>query len=447
MDNTSLLDELERFRNGYLKLRNVVHDRTTELPAYPVLIDALRTVLDRRAQLGVIHVETKNLGLLESTYGWQVLDRVLRRIAATIRGAVGAELPGGTLLAVNAVPGDRFLAFVPEAPGGADVDATWLAAAARGLRMRLEAAFEDDETVASLWPGLGFEAGHALLSENPFYRFERRVHAAVEEARTLHERRDRRRERLWGVELRRIIRDASIGTVFQPVVQMESREVIGFEALSRGPERSRFESPRALFAMSDRMGSASELDRVCRAAALRRSASDGVSGKLFLNVLPACLSDPEWSSGGIGRLLESTRRSPEDLVIELSERAVEADLARTAAVCREIKQLGFGLAVDDAGTGYASLITLERLRPDYVKVDPSLVRGIDDSLIVQEVFASLAQMGARIGAQVVAVGVEREEEAACLRAAGASLGQGFLFASPAPVEMWAGRAGATAGDA
>ncbi len=440
MDAPSLLDELERFRNGYFKLRNVVHDRTTDLPAYPVLVDALRTLLDHRPHVGVIHVEAVNLGLLESTYGWQVLDRVLSRIGGALRDAVGRELPAETLVAVNAVPGDRFIAFVPSGPDGNDCDPDWLAGVARHLRARLEAAFAEDEDLAAVWPALGFEAGHALLSENPFYRFERRVHAAVEDARTLHERRDRRRERLWGSELRRIIREASIDTVFQPVVDLESRSIVGYEALSRGPERSRFESPRALFAMSDRFGSAPDLDRVCRAAALRRSAAGAMEGKLFLNVLPACLHDPDWSRGAVERLLEPSGRGATDVVVEISERAAEADLDRTVEACQGLRALGFGLALDDAGTGYASLVTVERVRPDYVKVDPSLVRGIDGSLLAQEVFQSLSRVGARVGAAVVAVGVEREEEAICLHGAGASLGQGFLFAGPAPVEAWARRA-------
>jgi EAL domain-containing protein (putative c-di-GMP-specific phosphodiesterase class I) len=282
---------------------------------------------------------------------------------------------------------------------------------------------------------VSFEAGHALLSENPFYRFERRVHAAVAEARALHAGRHRRRGRLAESELRRIIRDGSITTLFQPVVEMASGEVVGYEALSRGPLRSRLESPRALFALSDRVGASRDLDRACRIAALRRSAT-GLRGPIFVNVRPETLTDPEWTGGTVGSLLEENGREATDVVLEVSERCLDGDLGAVAAATRALRERGFRIALDDAGTGYASLVTVETLRPDFLKVDASLVRGIDGSLILQEVVLSLARIGARVGAHVVGVGVEREDEARCLRDVGASLAQGFLYAVPAPAEAW-----------
>jgi EAL domain-containing protein (putative c-di-GMP-specific phosphodiesterase class I) len=117
-------------------------------------------------------------------------------------------------------------------------------------------------------------------------------------------------------------------------------------------------------------------------------------------------------------------------VIELSERAIADDVARVAASRDALRDAGFSLCLDDVGTGYESLLTLERVRPDFVKVDPLLVRGIDGSFIRQELFGSLVDASRRLGADLVAVGVETEEEAAVVLSLGARLAQGFAFGRP-----------------
>lgn len=434
-DDPRNVGDPDRYRNLYLKLRGALHDRTTGLPAFPLLVDELRTLLDERRHVGVVHLEAANVDLVESLYGWQVFDRVVARMAHVLRACVGAELPAGTLLAVNGVPADRFVAFVPVGPDGREPEAEWLERAAGKVRSRLEQAFDDDDDVAGLSPRLVFRAGWASLSENPYYRFERRVHQAVEEARSRPGRRIASRDRSWKAELRRIIREEAISVLFQPVVDLKTGEVFGFEALSRGPKDGPFEMPRPMFAFSGRVGAGPELDRACRSAALREAGAVAGGRKLFLNVLPGSLSAPDWR-GGVAGLLEAASRRPEDLVLEVSERGLDADPDGVARACEALRALGFGLAVDDVGTGYASLMTIDRVRPDYLKVDASVVRGIQGSLIKQDLLASIVAASRRIGAPVVAVGVETDEEADALRRGGASYGQGYLFADPGPASRW-----------
>ena len=421
----------ERHRNEFLKLRSALHDRVTGLPAYPLLFDNLRASLDGRRHVGVLHVDVANLDVVESLYGWQVFDRVLARIAWVLRALSGDGFPAGSFLAVNGVAGDRFVVFVPETTAGAEVQPADLARMAATARSRLERAFEDDEW-AGLSPRLMFRVGHSLLSENPFFRFERRVHAAVEEARTLNERRRRRAETTRGAELRRIIREAEVSSVFQPVVDLKTLEIIGYEALARGPKDSGFEMPAAMFALSSRLGMAVDLDRLCRRRAVQGygAMAEAGRGKIFVNALPGSLADPEWVEDSFAALMAAAALTPRDLVIEVSERGGDADVGRLISGLAFLRKRGYGVALDDVGTGYASLATLEEVRPDYLKVDGSLVRGVHENLIKQDLLASLVQIGARIGAAVIAEGIESEDEAAVIRAMGARFGQGYLFAGP-----------------
>jgi len=435
MDSHKAAEALEHFRNGYLRLKSALHDRTTRFPAYPVLFDELRTLLDTRRRLGVIHIEPANIDLVESLYGWQAFDRAMSEFAATIKTMPGVELPPGALLSVGGVPADRFVVFIPVLSDGREPTHDDLAAIGAAVKVRLDVLLEGDG-FATMAPRISVRVGHAFLSEDPFYRFERRVHAAVDEARTLTERRERNRDRVWGAELKQLIRDEAIRTVWQPVVEMSSGAVFGYEALARGPKDSLFEMPRAMFALSGRVGAAGDLDRLCRAAAIREGAQVAADRKLFVNVLPSTLRDPEWRHGAVSVLLAAAGRKPEDVVVEVSERAVGHDAESLAIACSGLREDGFALALDDVGTGRDGGEALDRLRPDYLKVDASVVRGIDKNLVKQEIFATIARQGGAVGAQVVAVGVESAGEAETVRAMGTLYAQGYHYAGPAPRERW-----------
>ena len=418
-----------RYRTEYLRLKSALQDPATGLPAYPLLVNELQSRLDARRQIGVLHVGMSGLPLVESLYGWQTLDRILSRVAGALTAMVGQVLPQGSLLSINAVAGDRFIIFVPKIHGSLEVEAGQLAEIGRTVAERLETMFDSDE-FAGLNPRLGFQVGHALLSENPYYRFERRIHGAVEEAGNLQERLEQNRDRAGADELRRIIEDSDVTTLFHPIIDLHTGVTLGHEALARGPRGSIYEMPVSMFAASGPAGETAALDRLCRTQALCSCGRMDGLGKLFINVTPQSLVDPEWQSGRIVDLLAEASLTPGDLVLELSEPQADQNTAETAAAIAPLRSRGFGIALDDVGSGYASLATMERLCPDYLKVDGSLVRDIDSHLIKQEALASLVQVAGRLGSAVIAEGVESEAERKAIRELGVRFGQGFLFATP-----------------
>jgi EAL domain-containing protein (putative c-di-GMP-specific phosphodiesterase class I)/GGDEF domain-containing protein len=417
------------FRTRYLKLRSVLHDRNTGLPAFPLMFDRLRTALDARRRVGVLHVELANLQLVESLYGWQALDRIVAVVARLLREAIGEELPGESMLALNGVAGDRFVLFLPQRDDGGEPDAVWLGKLSQEIGHKLDAVF-DAEEFAGLGPEICARVGCALLTDNPFYRFERCVYAAVDEARGAPERRERRRELSWGEELDRIIRAESVETVFQPILELDGGEVLGYEAYVRGPSGSMFESPRAMFALSGRVGVSGDLDHLCCEHAVRDFAREIGEGKLFVNVLADHLDDDSWREERLRAAMNNAGLEPAAVVLEFSEHG-----GRTGddSFCRGVERLrreGFGVAIDDVGTGRTEEAEIERLQPDYLKLDSSLVRNIHDNLIRQEVLVTLSRLAERLGSAVIAEGVETREEAAAVVECGARYAQGFFFAQP-----------------
>ncbi len=187
-----------------------------------------------------------------------------------------------------------------------------------------------------------------------------------------------------------------------------------------------------MFRASAEAGISPDLDRACRENALGAIRSLATPGKVFVNVLPHGLADDEAQQMELLEALHDVALAPEDLVLEFSERGAQRDPDDFAACLGRLKARGFGIALDDIGTGYVSQPVIEEVRPDYLKLDASLVRGIEDNMIKQELIASLIRISARIGSSVIGEGIETLLEAQTLIDAGAQFGQGHLFSAPAP---------------
>lgn len=426
-----MTDDLTRLRTENLRLRSVLHDRITGLPSVPLLFDELRALLDARRSIGILHLAVPALPFVESVYGWQTFDRIVGEQASILESLRGTLLPTDARFAQTGIHGEEMIVAIPAGPGGAEVDALYLQAAAAGIEDAARARLATEE-FATIVPRLDPRAGFALLSENPFYRFERLVYRAIEEARALARRRDDRRRRSWGAEVEQLIREANIIVHFQPVVDLETFEVVGYEALSRGPQGSGLETPAILFARSRDAGLGAELDRLCRRAALTAAHGIGRQQKIFLNTRADHLGDPDWQNGTLEELLAALGLAPGDLVVEFPETGAVGDDAAVERSAAGLRRRGFLLAIDDIGTGYAGIQAIERIRPDFLKIDISLVRHIDSSLIRQDLLRSLVAIGGRLEAPVIAEGIESREELDFLRTHGARYGQGFLFSKATP---------------
>ena len=174
------------------------------------------------------------------------------------------------------------------------------------------------------------------------------------------------------------------------------------------------------------------LDSLCRRRALHAARGMEAGKKLFLNSLPETLADPAFADHHAEELLADAQLSAPEVVLEITERAGIEDFERFGRRLGRLRDRGYQVAIDDVGTGYSSLQTISEVRPDYLKLDLSLIKNIHRSLIKQDLVGSLIQVASRTRTRVIAEGIESEEEYQALRACGVRLGQGFYFARPAP---------------
>ena len=213
--------------------------------------------------------------------------------------------------------------------------------------------------------------------------------------------------------------------VFQPIVDLETGETMGYEALTRFDSGQR---PDLCFADAWSVGLGPELELATLEAAVAAGKELPAGTWLDLNVSPRLIADP-------GRLREILWSADRALVLEITEHELIGDYDALRAAVRELGH-DIRLAVDDAGAGIANFGHIIDLRPDFVKLDISLVRRVNANIGRQAMVVGMRHFSRTAGCRLIAEGVETEEEAATLRDLGVEFGQGYLFGRPEPVETW-----------
>jgi EAL domain-containing protein (putative c-di-GMP-specific phosphodiesterase class I) len=147
---------------------------------------------------------------------------------------------------------------------------------------------------------------------------------------------------------------------------------------------------------------------------------------------PEAIGDPELRDVMFTALLADAAITPDRIVLEITERQAITDFPSFRSTLEYLRALGFSVAVDDAGAGYGSLQVLAEVRPEWLKMDISLVRGVDTDEVRRQLMASMVTFAERMGVKLIAEGIETKEELRVLRELGVAYGQGFLFTKPVP---------------
>jgi EAL domain-containing protein (putative c-di-GMP-specific phosphodiesterase class I) len=214
---------------------------------------------------------------------------------------------------------------------------------------------------------------------------------------------------------------------YQPIVRWPERNVFAYEALVRSDEPS-LKSPADLLDTAERLGRLYDLGRRARALVAGSTSEAPDGALLFVNLHAADLNDEELFSPDSPLALSASR-----VILELTERASLDGVHDVVAKIAKLRHLGYRIAVDDLGAGYAGLATFSQLDPEFAKLDISLVRGVHASDKKRRVVRAMTRLCTKeLAVQVVSEGVEVAEERDTLAMEGCALLQGYLFAKPAP---------------
>ena len=243
--------------------------------------------------------------------------------------------------------------------------------------------------------------------------------------------------------MRRSLLDAvldpqEISVVFQPTFELAptadaAPRVHFLESLSRGPKGTNTESAGVLFDYARRKGKESDLDRICLAAAFRAVAGLPRRPAVSFNIHASTLERDRDFSGFLGRLSKENGVPPEGIILEIVEHAPDWSGPNFLHVLDVLRGLGVRIALDDIGLGQSNYRMILDCRPDYFKIDRYLVQGCSRDANRRAVLESLLLLAGRMGARVVAEGVETPEDLAEIRRLGIDLVQGYLLAKPSPL--------------
>jgi diguanylate cyclase (GGDEF)-like protein len=428
------------------------HDELTALGNRTLFTDKIADALAETGPgIAVVVVDLDHFRDVNDSFGHDLGDRMLRSVGVRFHRAVGRRN------VVARLGPDEFGVLLPG--GGGEIAALEVV---ERLRVALQEPVDVDGRLLQVTASFGVAV--AGFPDRPDRRgpaeLIRDADVAVAAARdgrpragadgsaaarvavfepAMHERTRARTE--LSAELVGAVERGELQLLYQPIVDLATNVVHGVEALARWNHPTRGLVPPTVFVpLAEATGSIVPIGRwVLREAALqlarwRAEFPDGYPLTMEANLSTGQLADPGLVPMVVG-LLEETGVDPYDLMLEITESALVSDLDAALRPLRQLSAIGVRLALDDFGTGYSSLTYLRRLPVQVLKIDRSFVVDADGPGPTSGVLlAGIAQLGAGLGMQIVAEGVETAQQAAQVRAAGCHLGQGFLWARPMPAD-------------
>lgn len=410
-------------RAGFSDLKTSSESRSNILSVLP---KKLIRIWDNSKPLGVIWVSIKAFSLFTKVFGEEAAQMVLERLSRILE-TVGRQVIGDCrFLMVERV--DRGALGMMFQNGSLSLDTL----NDRALSIKVAARHQLSQDVVQLTgQNLYLDVGYGIINENredqlAYQLFQTLNDAGQMAAGALDPTRLPIME-----EFRRLIDVPLLYSVYQPVVDLSNGEIMGWEALARGPGQGHFASPKTMFDFAEEVGTLFQLERACRQQAVKDLGRTESGQKLFLNIHPQTLGDPDFRSGETKGLLAEFGLKPENVVFEITERHSIRDFTLFHRTLDHYRNQGFLVAIDDAGTGFSGLNRIAMLRPDYIKADMSLVRGASSNPVQRALLETLAIFADKIGCSVIGEGIENESDLSCLISTGVHYGQGFYLGRPA----------------
>jgi diguanylate cyclase (GGDEF)-like protein len=230
--------------------------------------------------------------------------------------------------------------------------------------------------------------------------------------------------------LNEILSRRQLTALFQPIINMQRGEIVGYEGLIRGPSDSPLHSPMNLFKVARANNLSVEVEHMCRRVVIDRFVELKLPGKLFLNVSPEMLLQAQARHGETLGYIHEVGLNPERVIIELTENQPTYDYELLREAVMHYRGMGFQIAIDDLGEGFSSLRLWSELRPEYVKIDMHFIQGINHDPVKLQFVRSIQEIANESGTIVIAEGIETQTELLLIRDLGIAYGQGYHIARP-----------------
>lgn len=388
----------------------------------------LYRLLREEKTIWVLYLDIVKFHEVEFRYGYQICHQILDEIESEINHTIKQQRNLYLFSHFESRGGDDFVVyFVPEKNLHRDITEIieqWVLPVEERFNHKIRKLVDEK---------IKLRSGLAQCSSELGRSADYSLYAAEKEAFLLNKSEPDPHFFARRAELTRLIKNPEtyLKAAFQPIIETRNGEVIGFEALARIPDTTCFHNIADLFPFAEKIGQLYPIETLCRRQAIT-SYSNVAQNKemLFLNVNPQVLIAPEYASGHTRKLLSEKGLAPTDVVLEITERSAIEDFSTFRNALDHYRNQGYLIALDDVGAGYSSLQSIAELHPDFLKVDRSLIQGVNADPIKWALLETFVTFSKRIGCRILAEGVETAEEMRTVVQLGVDFVQGFFVARP-----------------
>lgn len=414
------------------------HDPLTNLPNRLLVLEQLNDILQKASdgksnQNAVLFIDVDRFKWLNDAHGHAAGDELLVHVSRTLQHSVRE----GDL--VGRLSGDEFIVITAESTQerACELARRIIAAIRRPFRVAgTELSHSASVGISFTEPGLG---ASTVIENADMAMYHAKAMGRGQFALFHPSMRDEARQRLALEEsLRVAVNEGQIQAFLQPIVRLADGEVLGFEALARWqhPQLGLL-SPSTFISAAEENGLIEEIDlgvleQACEALAHWQQQTGRREMRLSVNVSARTLGASDLMNR-LQPLLARTGLQPGTLLLEITETALVQDIPSITSTIARLQQLGLQLAIDDFGTGYSSLLYLKRFPVGVLKIDRSFVADLGEDQEDEAIAQAIISLGQSLNVEVVAEGVETEQQERRLQELGCTLGQGYRYGRPEPI--------------
>lgn len=418
-------DTLRRARRT---MRSLVSDGSSALPALSVVADAIRLELERRGSVAILYVKLDRYGRLEPIFGWRIVREILDAVAANLGGMVGSTLRRLDVVADFTLTDDAFIVLLSPPRSNDVISGDDLALVTRRVYERLQSLLLND-LAPGVYDRVHPSVGAAIMQGDETLTFEQNLQRGVALAMQAAEE----QSAVYGDELEKTlshcIDEGELEPLFEPVVDLEARDVIGYRSSVRGPFYSPLRLPDVLLDVARRSTLLPAYGVAARAATVEAAA--GLAPDDLLFVWCAAAELPNAAVVALSEFYSLNQTLvPQHVVFEIDADELRTNTASTLHTLASVREMGFQLCLAGLGAQFTTLELIAEAAPDFLCLDPVLVAGVTGELTPVEVVQLIVRFAGRVKAQLVATGVRTAEQEDVLRRNGVELFCGDLYARP-----------------
>ncbi|MBN1412570.1 MAG: EAL domain-containing protein [Spirochaetales bacterium] len=415
-----------------LKNEPVENDTNPEhlvFPTYEQKIEEIKKALLDNTKLAVIFVDLTPLKFIESKYGKQIFENMLDSIKNEIvLMKEESFLNDEDIVTTNYISSEYFYIFLVNATREIQVDIQQYEDIANQCHIKIN---NNLFTLISplLKEELKVNVGFAVTFYNPSIKEERLLHELLEDAHQMANYQESMQKMTYKEKVFNLIVNKRIKTYYQPIVDLRSLKILGYQASSRGPEKTEFENSYLLFHVAKEIGLLYELDWLCKINIFLDARNLKTGLKLFVNILSTSVYDTDIRIKYLEDILDDTSINPKDVIFEISEKNIILDLDFFNKIRKKYRKIRFAVIIDDTWIS-SHLAAIKSLDISYIKLNINLIRDINKHFVNKQLVKNIKNMAEEMGAQIIAEGIQSKKELGTLLDLGIQFGQGYLFARP-----------------